>query len=482
MNRPLRSGPPLRRSKASANEQRKKPMRSGPPDRRPRNTSGDSRSNRMGSAPPDRRPQTSTEEPRKNHIYRSRSGAPGSARPNFISKSSNDPDCAQKSECGSCAFVNDDYSTSLNKKHSKGLEPLNEFGLLEGATVLPANKSPRELGYRSLFKLAVRPGVGKSFEDDNRFAIGMFQPNSHTLIEIDRCPLHVWGLRQLIDHLRDELEATKLTPYDEETGTGDIRYVVARAAHITGEISLTVVTTSDLKRDMLKLASNLKSRENKISSFHMNINSTSGNQIFGPQTVLIRGSEFLRERICELDFSVGPTSFFQINPWQASTLYRRVESLAGLSSNQVAWDLYCGTGTLSLFLARAGYRVIGIEENAQAVENARSNAKRNNLEESCSFIPGRVEENTQSIPEWGTNPDLIVVNPSRRGLAPETRKHIVKTFESNPKARLIYVSCDVSSLARDLDEITAGKPNLRQIESFDMFPQTDKLEWLAVVD
>jgi len=421
------------------------------------------------------------DEMRTSHIYRARSINPGSGRATFLRDADVEGTCRMKEECGGCEFVNLPYETGLATKHRRGLRVLEDADIPGTYQATDPVPSPKETHYRSLFKFAVRPGRGKTFQADNRFAIGLFKPGTHDVVEIDHCPLHTRPLKALLADLRDELEALHLTPYDEKTNTGDIRYLVARSAHLTGEIMLTIVVTSNLKQEMKLLLNNLKSREHHINSCHMNINAVVGNNIFGKETIRIGGTNYLRERICDLSFEIAPTAFFQVNPWQAINLYRRVEQIAGhVNEGNVAWDLYCGSGQMALLMARAGYRVLGIEENPASIENAINNANRNNLA-NATFIASRVEDSHADLPEWSKKPELIVVNPSRRGLAQETRKFLREHLAANPSTRLIYVSCEIKTLARDLKELTESGKNLKQLESFDMFPQTDKMEWLAVI-
>lgn len=398
--------------------------------------------------------------------------------------------CAIKAMCGTCKYVNLDYNEGLSEKHQKGLAVLKDAGVLGAARQLAPARSPRTYEYRSLFKLAVRPvregrsilRPGKPDAAPNRFAIGLFEQGSHDVVDMDDCPLHTFPLKRLLRDLRAELNASPITPYDEAAHTGQLRYLAARAAHLTGELMLTFVVTENLKVELKRLIANLQRKGHKINSAHMNVNAEKGNAIFGPKTDRIAGAEGLRERVCDLDFEIGPTSFFQVNPWQAIQLYRRIEQIAGqTASPAVAWDLYCGTGQISLILARLGYRVLGIEENAKAVEDAGENARRNKLDENAQFLASRVEDAQRLIPTWAKSPELIVVNPSRRGLAESTRKHLRELLEKHPKARFIYVSCEVETLARDLKELTQSGFSLRQIEPFDMFPQTDNMEWLAVL-
>lgn len=404
--------------------------------------------------------------------------------------------CAVKAQCGTCKFVNLDYQASLDEKVASGRKTLADAGLLATARVLPAVPSPRPLEYRSLFKLAVRPArdeagdlkVEKSLDplgavaSPRRFKIGLFAVGSHEVLDMDGCPLHTPPLRRLLQDLRTELEVSPLTPYDETSGSGDLRYIAARAAHLTGELMLTFVVTHPFKLELRRIVQTLQRRGHKINSAHMNLHPEASNAIFGPKTERLAGADGLRERLCDLDFVVGPTSFFQINPWQAINLYRRVESVAGAAHGASAWDLYCGTGQISLILARLGYRTLGIEENPDAISDAKVNAKRNHLDDKAQFIASRVEEAQPLIPQWAQSPALIVANPSRRGLAESTRRHLAMMLASNPQARLVYVSCDVESLARDLKHLTELTGfQLRQAEPFDMFPQTSHTEWLAVL-
>jgi len=389
--------------------------------------------------------------------------------------------CPVKQDCGACAFVNTDYDASLAEKFKRGLGILEQGKLLEGAKVLPPLASPRQLGYRTLFKLAVRPS--ESAEPESRFALGLFKPGTHKLgPELTRCPIHVQPLARLIRDLKSALDASPLKPFDEQTASGDVRYVVARSAHLTGELMVTFVVSSPVRMELQRIVSKLKAREHKIHAAFMNIHSGDGNAIFGGETVHLFGAKGLRERLCELDFEVGPTAFFQINPWQASNLYRRVEQVAGTgSSKSVAWDLYCGIGQISLLLARAGFRTLGVEENPSAIEDARINAVKNSLSERAEFITARVEASESLFPKWASAPNIIVVNPSRRGLHEDARAHIAHVLRTNPQCRFVYVSCEVETMARDLAVLTGAGFHIRQVEAFDMFAQTDNLEWMAVL-
>jgi 23S rRNA (uracil1939-C5)-methyltransferase len=298
------------------------------------------------------------------------------------------------------------------------------------------------------------------------------------------CPLHVGHLQRLIPDLTAELDASPLTPYDEKTATGQIRYVAARAAHLTGEMMVTFVVTEPLKNELRRVVESLRRRGHKINAAAMNLNVEAGNAIFGSETSHVAGSDKLRERVVDLDFEVSPTAFFQVNPWQAINLYRRVEQVAGPAGpSEVAWDLYCGAGQISLVLARLGYKTFGIEENPAAIADANANAKKNGLEKQATFVAARVEDAEPLLPAWAQTPSLIVANPSRRGLADSARQHLIwlGNQAKGRGMRLIYVSCAADTLGRDLKELADGGFTVRQVEAFDMFPQTDHMEWVAVL-
>lgn len=419
--------------------------------------------------------------PLPRNVYR-RPGTLATGRPQTMRASGrSEPFCQVKAQCGACKYVNDDYRSSLDEKFKAGVAVLEKAGVLGAARVLPPVPAPRPFEYRSLFKLAVRPARHGQVEG-GRFAIGLFEAGSHDVVELDDCPLHAFPLKRLLRDLRIELNLSTLSPYDETTRTGQLRYVAARAAHLTGELMVTFVVTEPLKLELRRLVDRLQRRGHKINSAHMNVNALPGNAIFSPETVRLAGAERLRERLCDLDFEVSPTSFFQVNPWQAINLYRRVEMIAGSASGEaVAWDLYSGTGQISLVLARQGYRVLGIEENPKATLDAAANARKNHLEPRTTFLAARVEDAQPLVPAWAGAPRLIVANPSRRGLAESTRRHLSLLLAGNPQARFVYVSCEVETLARDLKELLASGFQVRQVEPFDMFPQTDNMEWLVVM-
>jgi len=418
--------------------------------------------------------------PRKSHVYRSKK--PGTR--SVLHRQ--DVACLIKTQCGACRYVNEPYKDGLNEKHEKGIALFEAEGLLDRARVVKPVEAPRKLNYRTLMKLAVRPYSvppnGRPSPEQPRFAIGLFQPGSHRVVlGMESCPVHTRSLTNLLRDSQQLLEESTLQPFQETNGAGDLRYLVARSAHMTDEVMVTFVVNQPVKLELQRIVAALKRKGHRITAAFMNVNSVSGNAIFGNETIHLVGQNALRERVCDLDFEIGPTSFFQVNPWQASNLYHRLENLIGDAGKKtVAWDLYCGLGQISLVLARKGFKVLGVEENPESVVFAERNALKNDLAGDASFIAAKIEDLESEMPVWAKKPDVIVVNPARRGLHERARMILMHALRENPKTKFLYVSCDASTLARDAAFFKKAGIHLKQLEAFDMFAQTEDLEWLAV--
>lgn len=414
---------------------------------------------------------------KSSNIYRSQKSVPSGEESTIA--------CEIKKTCNTCEFINTPYQQSLEKKWQRGIKLLEQSNLLQKAKAIPPKPSEKPLGYRNHAKLAVR-GQDKAVNKDpaHRFAIGLFAPGTHNIVDIGRCPLHRETINPLIADLKKLLDGSSLTPYDEETLSGDLRYIAIRSSHLTDELMITFVMNQDSHRKELKsiVAKMIKEYHHQIQAAYININEEQTNVIFGQESRHLSGANRLRENLCEFSYEIGPTSFFQVNPTEAERIYRRIEQLCGYNTTQsVAWDLYCGVGQISLILARSGYRVMGVEMNPQAIRDAQKNAAGQLDGISPTFIAARVENEIDSFPAWAQAPRLIVTNPSRKGLDPAVRNHLKEVLSKNPGCEFLYVSCEIKSLARDLEDLCKEGMFLRQIEAFDMFPFTDKLEWLAVI-
>ena len=413
--------------------------------------------------------------------------------------------CKIQHLCQACAFINEDYNTSFQGKYNKALEALKTKISLDAVELLKPQESSQKYGYRTSVKLAIRepykPTVKKSSkfakphfqtEDEAKdlFDIGLFQRGSHKLISLEECPVQHTQINRLVKEIKRLLNSSDLKPYNETTQKGDLRYLLIRMAHVSEDFMVTFVATDrSCYQSLRNLTKQLKERFNVSSSF-LNINPDNTNKILGSKTKKILGADKLRETLCHFNLQISPESFFQVNPWIAQKIYHRVQQLVGHSrkANAAAWDLYSGVGIFSLIMAKAGYKVMGIEENPFASKDAKQNAERNKMPpKSVSFRDQSVEEfftesSQKALPGALQHPDVVVVNPSRKGITQEVCDGLIAQKKKYPYLKLIYVSCEAETLGNNIKTLCENGFKLRQIESFDMFPHTDKLEWIAVLD
>jgi len=396
----------------------------------------------------------------------------------YKKKRSKDP-CPIQDACRICPYVNQDYDSSLSEKSQKELALLKKAGLLESAKVDRSVPSPRKLGFRTVFKLAVRRNPEK--QSGGRFRLGLFDPGTHRIgPELTPCPLHQSVLRKLLKEIHVVLNESSLEPYSESDQTGDIRYVIARTNQTGDQLMVTWVVTRPLQREILDLTEKLKQREITIDVSAMNINSDPGNSIWGEETVLLSQEKFIYEKMMGLSFCLGPTSFFQVNPWQAENIYLRIEQMARrLEKKNCAWDLFSGVGPIACVLGRLFKKTVSLEENSESTLFTQKNAKLNDLENKVEVLTGLVEKRLGDFPEEFQNPDLIVANPSRRGIHQQARDLIVSALKSQPGSEFIYLSCDIDSLKRDLSYFKSAGIALVELQGFDMHAQSSQMEWLG---
>ncbi len=396
----------------------------------------------------------------------------------YRQKRSKEP-CSIKDLCRICPYVNLDYDSSLSEKSDKELAMLKKAGLLEKARVHRSISSPRKLGFRTVFKLAVRRNPeGKGA---GRFRLGLFDPGTHSIgPELTPCPLHHPILRKLLKEIHIVLNESGLEPYEERDQSGDLRYVIARTNQTGDQLMVTWVVNRSLRGQILKLTENLKQRGLPMDVSAMNVNSDPGNSIWGKETVLLTERNFIEEKMMGLSFHFGPTSFFQVNPWQAENIYLRIEHMARkLEQRECAWDLFAGVGTISCVLGRLFKRTASLEENIEATTFAQKNAGLNHLENKLQILSGLVEKQGGEFPVELQTPDLIVANPSRRGIHQQGRDLIVSALKKKPGSEFIYLSCDGDSFRRDLSYFKANGISLAELQGFDMHAQSAQMEWLG---
>ena len=306
--------------------------------------------------------------------------------------------------------------------------------------------------------------------------MGLYVPGSHRVMDISSCPVHPRAVNQVVHYLKNKILELGIEPYDERDDSGDLRYLDFRYSTARRELSVTLVTRHGSFPKGEQLARALMRRFPFVSGVIQNINEARGNVIWGTSCRTLAGRDTLMERIGDLKLVLPPGVFCQANPYTARKLYEHVRQLAALRGRETVLDLYCGIGPISLYLATDARQVWAVDDNELSINTAKQNARRNGRG-NCRFITGDVATATAQLRETLTTVELIVLNPPRKGVQPQALTAIV-SFNA-PK--LIYISCEPRSLARDLDRLVAANYRVEHIQPFDMFPQTEEVETLALL-
>ena len=387
--------------------------------------------------------------------------------------------CPVAKQCGGCQLQSMDYETQLNFKEQKVFNNLKRIG---GFDTCQINMKPI-IGMDEPYYYRNKAQFPVGRNKDGEIAYGFYAGRTHSIIETPGCVL---GMRidekdvckEIMDKVISFMKENDIEPYDEQTQTGYVRHVLIRISEATEQIMVcVVVNANDLpKADVLVDA--LKQIPN-MTSISININKEYGNVIMGKRTIHLFGPGYIEDAIGDNKFRISPESFFQVNSKQVEKLYGKALEYANLTGEEIVWDLYCGIGTITLSMAKDAKKVIGVEIVEKAVEDAKNNAIINKVE-NTDFILGAAEDVVAEFfdaEKEECHPDVIVVDPPRKGCDQKLLKTIVSM---NPK-RIVYVSCDSATLARDLAWLKMNGYMFNEVTPVDMFPQTVHVESVALL-
>jgi len=378
------------------------------------------------------------------------------------------PPCPVYEACGGCSLQHLDYQAQLAGKQEIVIESLRKYAKLANPPVSPTIGMDNPWAYRNKAQFQ----VGRQ---NGRLVAGLYQAGTHKLVNLEDCLVQHEATTQVVQTARRVLEELGIPAYDERKRTGVIRTIVARVAFATGETQLTLVTAVPEIPRVRELILELRTRLPGLTGIVQNINPQKTSLVFGEKSVVLWGKPSITEKLGELSFDLSARAFFQLNPEQTKKLYDQVKQTAGLTGTELVLDLYCGTGTIGLWLAPHAREVRGIELIPEAVEDARRNAERNGIT-NARFFAGRAEV---LMPKWarqGIRPDVVVVDPPRTGLAPE----LIRSLLSVQPKKIVYVSCNPSTLAKDAARML-GKYELVSVQPVDMFPHTPHVECVVLM-
>ncbi len=393
------------------------------------------------------------------------------------------PLCQHAGVCGGCSWQHIAYSQQVKYKESQVREHIIRIAELDGELVQPILACDTPFYYRNKmeYSFANRRWLTEEeinqeeYVDDTGLAAGLHAPGRFDkILNLNECHLQKAESFQILDFLRSYCVDNEINAYDHHKQEGFMRNVIIRNAYHTQDFMVNIVTHED-NADIISNMSNALLKEFPfITTIVNNINDTKSPTSIGRYENVIFGPGYIVDKIGKYSFVIHPNSFFQTNTRQAESLYNIVKEYAELKENEIIYDLYCGVGTLSIYLSESAKHVLGIELVDIAVENAIHNAQENNVD-NASFIKGDMREvfTPEIVDQYGA-PDILVTDPPRVGMHPD----VVKRLCDLKVPRIVYVSCNTSTMARDLKEL-AEVYNVEEITPVDMFPQTYHVEAVA---
>ena len=371
------------------------------------------------------------------------------------------PPCPYYEKCGGCVCQHMAYEATLQMKRERVQDALRRIGGLD-VSVPPVIGMEDPWRYRNKTALP----VGGSKEN---VQIGFYAPRSHRIIDVDGCLIARQESDEVAGVLRRWMEKFQVPPYQEDTRKGLIRHIMSRVSR-EGKAMAVVVAAGPIPHER-ELIAMMRSGAPGLCSLYLNINRRGDNVILGNENHLLYGEERLRDTLCGLQYALSPQSFFQVNPVQTEVLYQTALDFAALRGCELVCDLYCGAGTISLLLSRRARRVIGIEIVPQAILDAEENARFNGVE-NAEFHAAPAEILLPQLVAQGLRPDVIVLDPPRKGC----EENVLAAIAQAAPKRVVYVSCDPATLARDAKYLCANGYRPEACQSVDMFCWTGHVE------
>lgn len=376
-------------------------------------------------------------------------------------------ECPNYQSCGGCALMHSTYNGQLAFKYNRVKECIERIGGLDSNNVRQTigMKNPYRYRNKGIFSVGLV---------NDEISIGFFSEKTHEIIDMDSCIIQDEDSDEVIKIIRNWMKQYSIIPANKDGmffKDGLIRNVMIRKGYNTNELMVALITTNNKIPQKEKLIDELTTKIKNIKSIVQNINSKNSSLVFGDQFITLWGEGYISDYIGKYKFNISPLSFFQVNPIQTEILYNKVLEYANINENDIVFDAYCGTGSITLFLAEKAKKVYGVEVVEQAIENAKVNAKINGINNS-EFLVGKSEEVIPKMIQQGIRPNIIVVDPPRKGCDTKLLEVIGKTNVE----KIVYVSCDPGTLARDLKYLSDLGYDIGEVQPVDMFPHTKHIE------
>ena len=378
------------------------------------------------------------------------------------------PDCPAFPRCGGCSYRHISYEAERKIKRQKLADALQRLG---GINIEPEDFScaaaPERYRNKAQYPLGISNG---------RLMAGFYAPFSHRVIDCKNCLLQPESFAAVLKATARWCEKYNIPVYNEETNSGLLRHIYIRKGFATNQTMVCLVINGDRIFKAKELVSALTAADNSVTTVLLNHNSEKTNVILGKKCTLLYGSGYIEDILCGLRFRISPLSFYQVNPAQAEKLYEKAAELAITDDTKTLIDLYCGAGTIGLSMARRVERLYGVEIVPQAIEDAKINMKLNGIE-NAEFICADAAAAALSLKERGVRPDSVIIDPPRKGCDAA----LIETIVSMNPQRVVYVSCDPATLARDCKTFESLGYTLQKAIPFDLFPRTVHVETVCLL-
>ncbi len=375
------------------------------------------------------------------------------------------PPCPLYKKCGGCQFQHLPYAEQLRRKQAREIALLGAFGHVEEIVGM---RDPTH--YRNKVTAAF------ALDRNRRIVSGVYQPGSHRVVPVDDCLIEDRLADRIIVDIRQMLPSFKMQVYDERSGSGWLRHVMVRRGFQSGEVMVVLVAASPVFPAQKPFVKALLAKYPEIRTVVLNVNDRFTPVVLGEREKILYGPGVIEDTLCGRRFRISPRSFYQINPVQTEILYGTAVDFAALTGTETVLDAYCGVGTIGITASAGAKQVIGVELNRDAVKDAIANARLNGLK-NCWFSAGDAGEYMQGMAAAGHRPDTVFLDPPRAGSDERFLRALIKTAPG----RVVYVSCDPETLARDLAVLTAGGYQVRRIRPVDMFPFTEHVETVVLM-
>lgn len=378
-------------------------------------------------------------------------------------------DCGAFGSCGGCSYRHISYEEEQREKRKRVADAFERIGAID-TPVEPLLHGGHTERYRNKAQYPV------ALTPDGKTLIGFYAKKSHRVVDCRDCLLQPKEFEGILRVVERWAALAGVTVYNEKEKRGALRHIYIRKGFKTGQIMVCLVMTSRLVLKQEQLVEALLKEDGSIKSIMLNVNRADTNVILSQECQTLWGTPYIEDELCSLSFRISPLSFFQVNPEGAEILYKKAAEYAGLTGDEVLLDLYCGTGTIGLSMAKNAKKVIGVEIIPQAIENAKENARLNGIE-NAEFFCDDASGAAKRLSESGTKIDVIVLDPPRKGCSRDVVEAAVKM---QPK-RIVYVSCDSATLARDCAAFKTLGYETSAITPVDMFPRTVHIETVCLL-